>query len=243
MVNRFLSFIQKIIIHLNRKCSIKMKKFFLVIGVSVLCAVFLRLFIGEPCYISSASMEPTIMVGDWLWIDKASYGSLLPNRLSEIPIVNIFTWNKKLRNQDLNSDWGHHRMKGLEIPKKNDIVVFKSPDETEVLLVKRVFEYLPEGNKILLNPQNLPRYESILTQENKKIDSILSTVKLNPFSNTAYTLQHSYFFVLGDNPKISRDSRFFGYLRGERIVGKIKFIITSTKCLNRSFTKISGIAQ
>ncbi|QDW24340.1 signal peptidase I [Pedobacter sp. KBS0701] len=218
-----------------------MKRFFLVTGVSVLVAVLLRLFVGEPCYISSASMEPTILVGDWLWIDKASYGSLLPKRLSEIPLINIFTWNKKLRNKDLNSDWGQHRSKGWAVPKKNDVVVFKSPDEPEVLLVKRIFEYLPEGTVIMLNQQNLPRYESILKQEDKKTGDILSKIKLNPFGNTAYILQNSYFFVLGDNPKISRDSRFFGYLKGDRIVGKASLIITSTKSLKRSFLGIPDL--
>ena len=64
--------------------------FVMLIALSI--CVIIRLLIGEPCYIPSGSMEPTLCVGDWVWVDKASYGALLPTRFSDVPLVNVFTW-------------------------------------------------------------------------------------------------------------------------------------------------------
>ena len=46
----------------------------------ILC-VFFRVFGGEICLVPSSSMEPAILIGDWLWIDKLTYGARLPVRL------------------------------------------------------------------------------------------------------------------------------------------------------------------
>ena len=62
----------------------------------ILC-VFFRVFGGEICLVPSSSMEPAILIGDWLWIDKLTYGARLPVRWSDIPLINVFTWNRTLR--------------------------------------------------------------------------------------------------------------------------------------------------
>ena len=87
--------------------------------------VLIRLFLGEPCYIPSESMEPTLCTGDWVWVDKASCGALLPDRFADIPLLNVFTWNLG-------------RMVGWREPQENDIVVFRSLENRNMLLVKRV---------------------------------------------------------------------------------------------------------
>lgn len=46
--------------------------------------VFVRLFLGEPCYIPSESMEPTLCAGDWVWVDKASCGALSTQTVLQI---------------------------------------------------------------------------------------------------------------------------------------------------------------
>ncbi len=75
-------------------------KYIFVMLIALSICVIIRLLIGEPCYIPSGSMEPTLCVGDWVWVDKASYGALLPTRFSDVPLVNVFTWIQPLREWD-----------------------------------------------------------------------------------------------------------------------------------------------
>jgi len=104
----------------------------------VFSCVVIRLLCGEPCYIPSESMEPTLCTGDWVWVDKASYGALLPERFADIPLLNVFTWISPLRKMDEKNNWRWGRMSGWREPQENDIVVFRSPENRNRLLVKRV---------------------------------------------------------------------------------------------------------
>ena len=52
----------------------------------VFICVFIRIVIGEPCVVPSGSMEPTLLCGDRLWINKLAYGGRLPKRWADIPL-------------------------------------------------------------------------------------------------------------------------------------------------------------
>ena len=56
--------------------------------------------IGEPCTVPSGSMEPTLLCGDRLWINKLAYGGRFPSRWADIPLLNVFTWIRPLRLAD-----------------------------------------------------------------------------------------------------------------------------------------------
>ena len=62
-----------------------------IIGILLLCC-FIRMVIGEPCTVPSGSMEPTLLCGDRLWINKLAYGGRFPSRWADIPLLNVFTW-------------------------------------------------------------------------------------------------------------------------------------------------------
>ncbi|GHT61462.1 hypothetical protein AGMMS50239_12410 [Bacteroidia bacterium] len=96
--------------------------------------------VGEPCKVPSESMEPTIPAGSWLWIDKFSYGGRLPERWADIPLVNVFTHIPALLKADRNNHWPYRRLPGMRKPQVGDIVVFNSPEDEEILLVKRIIE-------------------------------------------------------------------------------------------------------
>jgi signal peptidase I len=108
------------------------------LGAIILLAIFIRVVMGEPCRVPSNSMEPVIQPGDWLWIDKLSYGARLPQRWADIPIINVFTHIDTWRAADEKINWGYHRFPGFKKPEVSDIVVFNSPENEDLLLVKRV---------------------------------------------------------------------------------------------------------
>lgn len=116
----------------------KTKKLFIVLLIVFFLAIIIRVFLGEPCYVSSASMEPAILSGDWIWVNKVTYGSRMPFRWADIPLLNAFTHISSLRHADAKIDWGYHRLSGVKRPCVGDIVVFNSPENEELLLVKRV---------------------------------------------------------------------------------------------------------
>lgn len=101
-------------------------------------AILLRVFIGQPCYIPSSSMENTLLTGDYVWLNKLTYGARLPGRFADIPLLNIFTWIKPLREADQKNDWGYHRVSGFKSPALHDVAVFTPEAMPGVLVVKRI---------------------------------------------------------------------------------------------------------
>ena len=212
---------------------IVIKKIFSVFLLTILLSIFIRVFVGEPCSVSNNSMESTIMDGDWLWIDKTTYGAVLPNRWSNIPLVNILTWVPGFQERDMSNNWKYRRMKGFAHPQINDIVVFKSLEDMDLLLIKRVSEILHAGSLIHIDTINFVLYNDIISQE------VRAEVPNNRIINKSYQLKNSYYFLLGDNPDTSRDSRSFGYVSERNIVGKANRVLFSTgKEKNRFFKKL-----
>lgn len=207
----------------------RIKKILYVLTLVIFLSVFMRIFVGEPCYIPSASMEPTIKVGDWLWIDKSGYGAELPRRWSDIPLLNIFTWIPSLREKDQSVNWGYHRFIGCSVPRMNDLIVFRSLENEEVLFVKRVSEYLPKGILLFINADNYEKYKGIVEQEGHKIKLVNDSLYIDGSFCRFYKLKNDFYYVLGDNASISRDSRFFGYISEKNIIGRVKRVLFSVR--------------
>lgn len=83
--------------------------------------ILMRLFVFEISYVSSESMENTLFKGDVIFINKLIYGPVVPQRMSEIPWLNIFCGNKA---QEV-SDSEYKRLTGYSEIKRNHTVVFK----------------------------------------------------------------------------------------------------------------------
>lgn len=179
--------------------------------------ILTRVAIGEPCFIPSNSMEPTIQVGDWLWIDKFTYGGRLPQRASEIPLVNVFTWIKPLREADAESNWGYHRIPRVNKPKHSDIVVFQDTRDHTKLVVKRLVG-LPgdtiqiQAGMLLVN----------VARVSLPVEEELIAGNYGPF-----VVPSNHYYVLGDNRANSLDSRFIGFIPEENIIGKVNCVLFS----------------
>lgn len=116
--------------------------------------------------------------------------------------------------------------------------------------------YIPqEGKSVTLNLETLPFYSKIITEyEGNKIEIVGNDIYINGKKTASYTFKQDYFWMMGDNRHNSEDSRYWGYVPENHIVGKPIFIWMSIKGINdgiknwsirwdRLFTTVSGEGQ
>jgi signal peptidase I len=185
----------------------------------VLIVFLLRSFLAEPFRIPSASMMPTLLIGDFLLVNKFTYGIRLP-------II-----NKKI--VELNE------------PKRGDIVVFRFPKDPTVDYIKRViglpgdkvayYEKKLYINNVPANLVSLGSYQGVGQGQDmtgsEHFDEDLAGVEHSilirdgaPTVEGSYVIPAGNYFVMGDNRDNSNDSRYWGTVPEENLVGKAFFI-------------------
>lgn len=177
--------------------------------------LLIRSFVIEPYKIPSGSMIPTLMIGDFILVDKNIYGYKLP--LTNITLIDN------------------------ELPNRGDVVVFKYPENKKINYIKRVIG-LP-GDTIIYKDKKLfiNNQENSLTKINHNFNPIeiadgnvylekgdnkeyLVLNQSTPSFNFKYTVPPDTYFVLGDNRDNSNDSRYWGPVPKENLVGKAFYI-------------------
>jgi signal peptidase I len=200
----------------------------------ILIVFTLRSFLVEPFKIPSSSMVPTLLVGDFILVNKFTYGVRLP------------VINKKI--VDLGS------------PRHGDVMVFRYPEDPSLDYIKRVIglpgdriEY--RGKRLTINGVAVPtkQVDDYLSKERMQfsrrfietLDGVTHEILIDedapafsppsrsfPFaSNCTYntavlacTVPAGHYFVMGDNRDNSSDSRVWGFVPDANIVGKAFFI-------------------
>jgi len=196
-----------------------------ILGAMIIAVVF-RTFFFEPFNIPSGSMYPTLMVGDYMFVNKMSYGYSRYSFIKEIPPFD-------------------GRIMG-DIPERGDVAVFRNPKQKGIDFVKRIVG-LP-GDRIQViagilhineepvtrrriedyvvdpettHPRSLKQY--IETLPNGKSYKILEESDTRTNDNTqVYVIPAGHVFGMGDNRDNSHDSRYLpsvGYIPVENLIG------------------------
>ena len=201
---------------------------------ALIIAIIIRSLLIQPFYIPSSSMEPSLLVGDRLFVTKYSYGYSKHSFPFSPPIFKGRIISNK--------------------PKRGDIVVFKTPADNRTDYIKRLIG-LP-GDRVQFIDSNLYINNSeIIKSRISKSDKIYCGKKeIDVFTfeellpngkkhNTVYLKNYSFqnsdlfiipedhYFFLGDNRDCSKDSRFLtsvGYVHKDNLIGKAQFIFFSS---------------
>ncbi len=112
-----------------------------------------------------------------------------------------------------------------------------------------------KGMTVNLNKENLPLYKKIIAEyEANDLETSPSEIRINGYPTDQYTFKKDYYWMMGDNRHKSEDSRFWGFVPDDHIVGKPIFIWFSIKGINdgiknwsirwdRVFTTVGGSGE
>lgn len=185
-----------------------------------LVVLVLRSFLFEPFRIPSGSMIPTLLIGDFILVNKFSYGVRLP-------IV-------------------HTKILDTGSPERGDVAVFRFPDNPKLDYIKRVVG-LP-GDEIQYTDRTLTVNGELVDTDgeipyispvNDQLvrGAVVRNELLGDHSHTileysgerakgsgTFVVPDGHYFMVGDNRDRSNDGRFWGFVPEENLVGKARFI-------------------
>ncbi len=179
------------------------------IVVAILLAFVIRVFIVQAFKIPSGSMIPTLLIGDHILVSKLSYGIQWPGECRfkmALPPMTCYTTTNLV---------------AFGPPQRADVIVFRYPEDEEKDFIKRIVG-LP-GDVVQIHNKVVYVNGAVVTDQvyTQRVDPGMIDGAINPRDNYGPVTvpEHSY-FVMGDNRDQSLDSRFWGYVREEKIRGR-----------------------
>jgi len=177
--------------------------------VAMLLAFAIRVFVVQAFKIPSGSMIPTLLIGDHILVSKLAYGIQWPSQCkfsAGFPPINCYASQALI-------EFGK--------PQRGDIIVFRFPEDEEKDFIKRIVgtpgDTIQLRNKTVL-VNGVPLEDKSFTQ---RIDPGVIDGTINPRDNFGpVTVPDDAYFVMGDNRDQSLDSRFWGFVREEKVRGK-----------------------
>lgn len=189
------------------------------LGFAVIFFLILRTFVLQTFFITSGSMEDTLLVGDFLVVNRAAIGGRLPFSDKHVP--------------------------GYSAPELGDVLVFDPPHTDEFRLVKRLVG-MP-GDRLEMRDQVLYRNGEAqdepyavhlpIADESDPRMGWQTTILADEVDVASYrptrdnwgplVVPEGHYFMLGDNREESYDSRYWGLLEDWRVEGKVSFIYFS----------------
>ena len=192
-----------------------------IIVISVVMFVGIKTFLIEAFKIPSGSMERTLLVGDFLLVNKVVYGA-------ELPLVS-------------------KRLPGLRRPTRGDVIVFEWPKDRSKNFVKRLVglpgDTLAMRDGILIrngvalaepyvshnDPEADPVWEEFRWQSNFLVKTAGAAVAYHPSRNNwgPLVVPQAQYFVLRDNRDNSLDSRYWGFVPDSLLRGRPEVVYFS----------------
>jgi len=180
-----------------------------------LIVLLLRSFLVEPFRIPSGSMMPTLLIGDFILVNKYNYGIRLP------------VINKKVID--------------LGAPKRGDIVVFRYPEDPSIPFIKRIVgvpgdHIVYKHKQLMLNDEPVPQQDigyftgygsgSMMTGAIEKQEMLpgkshdILIIPGRPTLDVDRIIPEGHYLVFGDNRDNSKDSRYWGLVPDENLIGR-----------------------
>jgi len=187
------------------------------VGTTFVLFLILRTFLLQSFFITSGSMEPTLLPGDVLMVSKASYGAKIPGTSLRLP--------------------------GWDEPSRGEVVIFRPEHDPETDVVKRVIGVPGDtlemrDRQLYLNgdrqPEPYVRHDAGSSNETHpwmtwQYDALLDSVDAEGYVPSRddwgpIRVPAGSYFVMGDNREKSLDSRYWGFLEAWRVRGKVSFL-------------------
>ena len=180
-----------------------------------LLVLMLRSFLVEPFRIPSGSMIPTLLVGDFILVNKFTYGL-------RVPVLNTKFFD-------------------IGAPQRGDVVVFRYPEDPSTPFIKRIMglpgdhiryaekkvyvnnrpiEYDALGDYVGLKSAATNTGSNLLAEH---LEKLTHQILINPAAggfDGEYEVPAGQYFVLGDNRDNSRDSRYWGFVPDANLIGR-----------------------
>ncbi|MCX6152009.1 MAG: signal peptidase I [Ignavibacteriales bacterium] len=256
----------------------KIKSFIRGLFFAILIAFILKTFFIEAVRIPTGSMENTLLVGDFLLVNKFIYGPTSPRY---IPLTDI--------------ELPYFTLPAIKDPHRTDVIVFEYPGDRDRLFPEEKVNYIkrcvacpgdtikivnkiiyvngkeffkPEklqftdsriqpptfndarifpkgsgwnadnygplvvpksGDVIYLTKDNIEQWRTLINREYGKaaVQVEGNFIKIDGIAVKSYTIQQDYYFAMGDNRDNSADSRFWGFVPRDKIIGKAAIIYWS----------------
>ncbi|MGH7477657.1 MAG: signal peptidase I, partial [Longimicrobiales bacterium] len=184
------------------------------IGGAVLLFLVIRTFLIQTFVITSGSMEDTLLVGDFLVLNKAVYGAEVP--------------------------WVGAQMPGYDTPERGDIIVFRAAHAPGLDLVKRLvglpgdtldmrdgvlhLNGVPQGEAYVQHrAPEANQYHPWMAWQHDYLAPGVDAQTYRPTLNDwgPIIVPHDRFFAMGDNRDLSLDSRYWGFVERDKVKGRV----------------------